>query len=75
MCALSGENRADDSATSGVFVSRRSGPPVNDTRKLTPRRRANSDPCRVRFGSLFGLTGRGDAAEVSVFESVAVSLQ
>src|SRR5262245_46099601 len=43
---------------------------------LTPYRRLKSDPLAVGFVVLAGFCGgRGDAAEVSVFEAVAVSFE
>jgi hypothetical protein len=47
---------------------------VNDARILTLWRRLNLDPLAVCLSWLvFGACGRGDAAEVSVLEPVAVS--
>ena len=49
---------------------------VNDGRILTLWRRLKIDPCMVVFNLLVaGCGGRGDAAEVSVFEPVAVSFE
>src|SRR6202040_2486182 len=48
---------------------------VNDGRILTPFRRLKVDPLLVDRSSVFG-SGRGrDAAEIAVFESVAVSFE
>src|SRR5258708_32073488 len=59
---------------SGVNMCRRCAA-VNDGRILTPFRRLKVDPLQVGRSSVFG-SGRGrDAAEIAVFESVAVSFE
>src|SRR5689334_4398501 len=48
---------------------------VNDARILTPWRRLNCDPLVVVCRLVVAGGGRGDAAEVSVFEPVGVAFE
>jgi hypothetical protein len=59
-----------------VALDRLGSVSVNGGRILTLWRRLKIDPCMVVFDLLVvGCGGRGDAAEVSVFEPVAVSFE
>ena len=48
---------------------------VNGARKLTPSRRLKVDPLHVGWSSVVGGCAGWDAAEVAVFESVAVAFE